>query len=335
MSAWDDADKQDGQVGGHVDDGFHDHTPNEEGGGHVVDDAALVVKKKGVNPKLVAGILGIVFLGFIAYAGNNVYQRFTKNKARQQAQIEQARIAEASAPVAPSAGAEPTEGSRQPATIMDISPAAAQGVATAPVADMSTGGVAAPASQATVASPAPSAAVVPVTPPPAVAAVVPAATVAPADPRMQAQMEEHAKRLASIEGALAKLAEQGARRQSPAAEKTASALPDKPARAKMPRQRQVAKHSGASRATEAAQPGKPGASIVAGLADARAIDTLSDLPTYQLRGVYPPQGEDRQAWVLDSKTGAITVVSRGSTLQGMRVVSVESDHITTDRGTIR
>lgn len=55
----------------------------------------------------------------------------------------------------------------------------------------------------------------------------------------------------------------------------------------------------------------------------------------KLRGVYPPTGEDRQAWVFDPASGNIAVVSKGGTIGDSVVVRVDLDQIVTTRGVIR
>lgn len=55
----------------------------------------------------------------------------------------------------------------------------------------------------------------------------------------------------------------------------------------------------------------------------------------KLRGVYPPTGEDRQAWVLDPASGSIAVVSKGVRIGDSVVVRVDLDQIVTTRGIIR
>lgn len=66
--------------------------------------------------------------------------------------------------------------------------------------------------------------------------------------------------------------------------------------------------------------------------DEKAVNPTAHL---QLRGVYPPQGENPQAWVLDTKTGAIHVVSVGALLQGLTITSITPDQVVTDKGSIR
>jgi hypothetical protein len=52
-----------------------------------------------------------------------------------------------------------------------------------------------------------------------------------------------------------------------------------------------------------------------------------------LRAVYPPSGADMQAWVMEGEM--LRVVSRGSTIAGLRVLEVLPDRVVTDRGVIR
>ncbi len=56
-------------------------------------------------------------------------------------------------------------------------------------------------------------------------------------------------------------------------------------------------------------------------------------PRLKLRGVYPPQGEDQQAWVVDGER--VSVVTKGDRVRGAIVLSVSGDLVKTTLGDIR
>jgi hypothetical protein len=74
-----------------------------------------------------------------------------------------------------------------------------------------------------------------------------------------------------------------------------------------------------------------GASVVQRAAAAARSDGV--LAGLRLRGVYPPRGTDRRAWILDGDH--LVVVVAGDRIRGSRVLSVEPDVVRTDAGVIR
>jgi len=56
-------------------------------------------------------------------------------------------------------------------------------------------------------------------------------------------------------------------------------------------------------------------------------------PRLKLRGVYPPQGDDQQAWVVDG--GAVSVVTKGDKLRGATVLSISGEVVRTTLGDVR
>lgn len=61
--------------------------------------------------------------------------------------------------------------------------------------------------------------------------------------------------------------------------------------------------------------------------------TTDAIARLQLRGVYPPRGADKRAWVVDGET--MHSVSAGETINGAKVLSVETDRVITSGGVIR
>jgi hypothetical protein len=76
-----------------------------------------------------------------------------------------------------------------------------------------------------------------------------------------------------------------------------------------------------------------GAASAAVLAQAKASPVEVAIAGVRLRGVYPPTGDSRRAWVLDN--GAVRSVVVGDSVRGARVTAIASDHIDTDIGVIR
>ena len=55
---------------------------------------------------------------------------------------------------------------------------------------------------------------------------------------------------------------------------------------------------------------------------------------WTLRGVFPPNGDDPQAWILDKETGVLHVVSKGSVVKGIQIIEVKPERVLTSKGSI-
>lgn len=165
---------------------------------------------------------------------------------------------------------------------------------------------------------------------PAAAAAMVAGSSA-ADDGQRAELE---KRLATMEGDIAeikrKLDELSKSSRSAAAKPLRSASRSdgaaKPRASTSHQPRKVAATKDAAPAKDG-EPSAPAGGAATAQAVAEGVEGLS------LRAVNPPHGPDMQAWVMDGDR--IMVVSRGSTIRGARVTSIELDRVVTDRGVIR
>lgn len=328
MSEWDEVAAEHENKPPVIDDGFGKDPLQQHDEGDVVD-VAFAKKKKGPNPKMIAGVLALVTLTFVAYMGFTVYRRLSKPKPVIDTPIVQA------APEVPAGGKTPT-------TIMDSSPAAETTSAASTSVQSATPSTAAAPEVKSVPAPvaaSTAAAIASVDAPTAArkAAVVttPAAMEAPpavtqaADPKLQLQVSNLESRMTSLEGSINKLTETVAHAQlqpkaqaKPKAENLESAKP-------------VVSKAASPKTAKTQVSAKSSKKILAKTEKPEAVVAEPVVLALQLRGVYPPNGEDRQAWILNPKTNAITVVSKGSTIEGGVVTHVELDNVLTTRGIIR
>lgn len=291
-----------------IDDGFGNQGELPAAEDEVVENAA--VKKKGLNPKLVAGLLGVVTLTLVGYGGLNLYNKMKPKRAAPPVAIEQGMTALPAGAPAPTLFDDPTTAGGAGAS---VAPAVVTPGAGAPVSPAASVVATAPTSLVAVAPQVAPAQTVPVVP------VQPVAAVAP-DPHLQQQVVDLDKRMTSLEDGVGKLTEAVSRSQSkPAVLKVAKDPAAEGSPVTRTKVRASKKHLLAKE--------KP-----AGLKEPESTQTQLAL---QLRGVYPPHGEDRQAWVLDPKTNVITIVTKGESIQGMSVVRVGSDYVLTNQGIIR
>lgn len=266
----------------------------------VVENVA--VKKKGLSPIILAGILGLGTVSLVGYFGLNLYNKLKPKRVAPPTAITQEMT--------------PLQAPIPPVTMFDDSAAPAGAVAPVVPAVVAL----APAVVVTPTAPAPAPVAAPTTP------SVAAAPVVVVDQQIQQQVVDLDKRMTSLEDGVGKLTEAVSRSQS------------KPAAAVKVAKAATTEGSAVPASRTKARTSKRHAK------DKQKAPEVNEAPTsvahaaqlpLQLRGVYPPHGEDRQAWVLDPLTGVITIISKGESIQGMNVVRVGSDYVLTNQGIIR
>lgn len=298
-----------------VEDGFGDtQAPGGDDDQGVVDAAP---KRKGnpLLPKILAGVLCAVCLGVLGMFGMRLMGTMGPDKSTQVAKA-QAQPMPASTPTDVPSSPRIATGTVLMADAV-VSPPAAPA---APVVPSGAATTVAPAAVATSTSSVP-------------VAVAVAQPQAP-DPRV----EKAEGRVRSLEAEVETLREQLARKETKA-NAAASARPVEAGRvAEVPKKRSTPNWQ-AKKPVEAALPVATDRVIAkAGGAESAASDASSkkaspEIARLQLRGVFPPSGEDMQAWVMDGdKTRAI---SRGDLINGAKVLRVETDRVITDLGIIR
>lgn len=307
-SAWAEIDQKDDASGLKIDDGFpvDSHFDPIGDGEHVQDAVPLPQKRGGLNPKVVLAVFSVVGLAAMGLIGVKVYSAMFPARAVEQAPVaaftEQSVQEQPEQELAEGQTILGNETSRDAVTPVD--PAASEpATISEPLAQAATVTQAPPASGGDAASQG--------------AAL---AAIQALDSSMNSKFAAVDKRMDEVEGMVARLSAAGA-----AAKPTVSAAPKS-------RTSQGQKPQSRRPSTTTAKAGKPAVKDeekgTAGASDS------SDVANYKLRAVYPPQGEDRQAWVV-GKSGDVHAVVKGTTLAGMRVIRVESDQVVTDRGTIR
>lgn len=155
---------------------------------------------------------------------------------------------------------------------------------------------------------------------------------AAASPSSEEQRAALEKRLAGMESDIAEIKRKldelaKAPRAAQASTKPARTATRQQATAAKPREATRQRTATASKSEEAAASAPTPAATAAAAAAPTGVEGLS------LRAVNPPHGPDMQAWVMDGDR--IMVVTRGSTIRGARVTSIELDRVVTDRGVIR
>lgn len=361
MSEWDETDTRDAPAGEHQEGGQADHqtqvhdgfneqdlSGHEDGHDEDRDVEAVYPKKKGLNPKIIAGVMGLIMLVVVGVIGFNLYKKMSKPKF------------EAAALSAPVESNVTVLDEVKPATVFDNtatpgSNEAQPGSAANPVAAVAETAAIEPASalQALQKRKADEmAAAAEVTAEAdrikkaaklaethadtagqgsqTITVVSTSETPAPSNgsvKKIEKQVSSLESRMTSIETSVNKLTDvvknaqsstKVAKSETPAA--VATTDPVKHARTHhVAKTYKTAKKSATKKQAEKAEP---------------AVSTLAD-SNLVLRGVYPPQGEDRQAWILNQKSGVITVVSKGTVIDGATVVRIDSDRITTSKGVIR
>lgn len=316
---WKDLDEEQATPG--VDDGL----PQDHGQDDANDARETVIdaeefdqpkKKKGPNPKIIAGVMAVACLGALGFFGWSLASKFMPSQERTAAKpLETGTDLVAETPAA----SEPAP-LAQGTTIMGSSSGANDAKI---IADTS----ATPASavvEATVTPQLPVAAPV-ASPPAVVAAAAPVAaepaTAAPVVAKPAARTTSHVVRAS-------RRSDVPEGQPAPAGEiSTQPARVDGIPGVASPSATHVAGSSGARHRSKS----RTSASEV--ITEAKVEEVPPEIKRLQLRGVYPPQGADMQAWVVDgSKT---IVVAKGDLLNGARVLRVEPDRVVTAAGTVR
>lgn len=274
---------------------------NSNGDEDVVEVAEEKPKKKGLNPKVVAGILGVITISFLGYFGYFAYLKYAKpspqarviEKSEIVPLVDQTPLAKNSATNSsfddldkPSSSEPPPN---QPSGLPNVAPdVAASQVSSQPIEVIKTKEPTSPV-------------------------VVSQVVDKQKEEALSKKVNDLDRRMISIEEGLVKLTDAVSQAQAKSSPVQSSPVVSKPVS-------QVKKY-----------PVKKNASD-------KEVKKEMEKPVelkLQLRGVYPPRGEDRQAWILDPATNVITVVTKGEKVQGMTVIQIGSDYILTDRGIIR
>lgn len=361
MNVWDEKDARDVDSNADGADGnMHSNNQNH----HVVDDGMgpdnafadaeyetihedqedVVTKKKGMNPKIIVSVLALVTLSVFGLVGNNIYQKMRKPSAAHAAPITSGLDAEnINTLTETQPGATIMGGAANP-TPAGPSAALQDPVATLPQAQAVNGiDQVPPGSNSGVIQPQSG---IPVTSAnQAALGVVTTAMVQTTSPevmnttsagniptqKIQKQIGALDNRVASLEASVNKLSEAVSQSQSQSSIVAANSAPATPvAASKVKARTKSTVHAKNSKNTAKGK----GKKATSKSKDDASAEVTEKLPL-QLRGVYPPTGEDRQAWVLDPATGAISVLTKGETIQGMRVLRVESDRVVTNKGIIQ
>lgn len=129
--------------------------------------------------------------------------------------------------------------------------------------------------------------------------------------------------VAVLESRIAAQAQQraAAPARAPRTEQTARRVEPRPASRPAAERKVASEAKGAATGTPAAAPASA----------PPAIPSLAGAPL-ALRGVFPPGGEDRQAWVLDGEQ--IRTLRAGDVIRGATVIAVERDRVRTTAGDI-
>lgn len=322
MSKWDkeDLNQQQPQVEDdhqNSNDGFQDSNHQDDEMQEEAIDEVQVKKKSGPNPKIILGAMVVVTLGVVGYMGTTMYGKFAKPKPVEISQVEiQSPViqpdptavpqdskpldATAAVPVEPVTPLMPAEAALVAATPAVAPVAAPDSVVQTNQVPVSINSVTSTLAQI---------------PAPAVAPA-PVDSVAMAD--LTKKMSSQDDRLKGIEAGMKDL------------QQSISALSKRPTASQSTQATPVAS-TPASQTRRVRKPAKP----VVAAAASESVEQ-SQLPDgLSLRGVYPPQGENRQAWIMDAKSGSISVVTQGSVFNEATVIRVESDRVVTNRGVIR
>lgn len=306
-SAWAEVEGKGEGEGQKIDDGFPSVSNFDPIGDrdHVQDAEPLPQRRGGLNPKVVLAVFSVVMLAVVGFIAAKVYSALVPARAQEPAPI--AAFTEQS--VQEQQEQAPAEGQ----TILGSE--AASDVAAAAASEPAASSTPPAAAQATAAAPAPQASVVDVASQGATIAAIQAL-----DSSVNSKFAAVNKRMDDVEAKVASLGASGAavKPSATATAKSGASHGQKP-QARRP-----------SAATSKA--GKPAAKEEE--KGATAVAESTEAGNYKLRAVYPPQGQDRQAWVI-GKAGDVHTVVKGSTLAGMRVIRVEADQVVTDRGSIR
>jgi hypothetical protein len=266
------------------DQGFNE--PTDE-----VEDVPAKSKKKGPNPKIIAGILGLVMVGVIGAIGFNFYKKMAKPKATPVQAIAlqpEAAMPASIPPAAPPVNAAPVANQEAQMTAPPWqSPAAATQSGSA-MADIAISGGAASAD----------------------------------DTQIKQQFASIDSRISSLELSVKKISDAVASGQM-------SVNKNRVEKAK------VAAAATAGKAENPIRKSRTAGASTEGIKESVVQEAPATYNALQLRGVYPPTGDDRQAWVLDSETNVITIVSKGSIVNGMTVIRVDADRVVTNKGIIR
>lgn len=276
-------------------------------------------KKKGMNPKILAAGLGILTLSLVGFFGFNFYQKMSKAKAAK-AQTSMPAPAFEQSPSAPllTASAAPASASTDDAIAGAQTPVATASVGSAGAVTVAT--TSGPSAQ---------------TPAPYQGSVMESPAVKPPTASSQqdlarADLSENLKvKSAELEGRVSTL-ESNVKSLSDAMKSTKKPLSVEP-------QSQAQSASGISvvKAQTVKKKKIKKDKLETTPDQTKKEPEVSVVLPMQLKGVYPPRGEDRQAWILNPKTNAITVVSKGTEFDGMKVLKIESDFIQTTKGLIR
>lgn len=329
MSAWEEIEqKSNAAAGQNIDDGFppdsqlgQDFDPIAHvGGGDIHDAEPLPQRRGGLNPKIVLAVFSLVVLVAIGAIGSKVYSAMFPAKA-----VEKSPVSAFTEPTAQeSAGVDAPEAQTilgsEPASMaaVAVDASASEPAAIAPSVHATAQQGLQPSAQAAPVSPAGSAAQASAAEAAAQGATISA--IQALDNSMNSKFDAVNKRMDAVEAKVASLSAAGAAAKpaASAASKAGSSQGQKP----------QARRVAASTSKAGKGPAKAEEKDSANGSDS------SDVANFKLRAVYPPQGQDRQAWVI-GKAGDVHTVVKGSTLAGMRVIRVEVDQVVTDRGTIR
>jgi hypothetical protein len=325
-----DAGEGDGHGHGHDHDG-HDHDHDHDHDHEVVENEGEEhAPAKGSNGvKIAMMAFGMIIL-LVIVGAVSLFVLHRKH-VRQAEMAAAAQVAEAPAPAQP----EPPVAQAAPAGQIDAASAPAAAAVppatTAPVTAPVAAAVATVAPQAAPVAPAAAPVAPAMAPQPQV--VAPQAQAAPTVSVAQIQgvadrLEDLNKSIVALTNRVAALEAQHAadEQRAKAAQAAAAARP----RAEQQHVATISHAKGRVAAPVAASAASAAASAVA-VASVKPVE--AEMVGVHLRGVYPPTGDDRRAWVLDGKT--LVVVLVGDKVHGAKVKAIESDRVVTDAGVIR
>lgn len=288
-------------------------------------------KSNPMLPKILVGVMGLLVVGVIGFFAMRIMNAGSGGAKKAASRPPVSQMSTAPMDQAPTTGGSVGKGSVLMGEDKSTT-AAAVAVAVSPVAPVA---AVVPASAA--------AEVQPVAPTPTVlppAATMPDGTYVPPTPAAardpaaalpDTRLNEANARVRSLEEETRVLREQLAQRSVTPITASPS---DRVARPHRIRSASTASLGGAARPAHpaASRPSK-GRKAPSMIIETEEPEVPREVARLQLRGVYPRGGADMQAWIMDGEK--TLSVSRGSVINGAKVIRVEIDRVVTDKGAIR
>lgn len=327
--------------------GFEDDVPHEVDQDALDVDATQVpAKPAGNKRKVIAIVMGVVLVAFLAGIGFVVYQKmFAKPKRVPMADVDVYQPADLGASDASSlvAGGEVVDYAAS--GVAQGMPEAASGTAGAASASdvMTSAGLPQAGMPPTATAALPVAAQV--APVGAQAALPVATQVAAAQPAGRgvdpAEIDKLDSRVTDLEAKFGSLQNMqrrsstgsavGGSQHAAANHQASKRKVARVKRAPAPRPTHAAQQLASTSASKAAE--AVASTLVSQPALEGAKASKDDLGGLSVRGIYPPAGPDRRAWLMDGEK--VINVTAGDKVRGMRVISVEADKVVLDRGVVR